>query len=840
MKKIFTLVLIAITVFTAPLFAQPGSICNAEFTFSVNGSNNTVQFTPVTINTSAMLQHHWDFGDGQASNFTNPSHVYAAAGTYSVLHISTYRSPNDSNIIACVDSFTRVVTIAGQQPCNINASFSFVRDSVQTNMVYFTNLSTGTTPNTVTRWNFGDGTISYDNNPVHVFQTSGVYNVCLLVRRDSLCASDTCAMVQVQAPVNNCNLVVNFSTTPDSVNPNTIHFTNLSTPLSPVDSVTWIFGDGSVSHEVNATHTFVNAGVYNVCLVVKKSGNSAGSPACIRESCRQIAITTSACNIIPGFVFIRDTTTAAFPAAYRFYNTTQPFSNTDSSFWNFGDGSPIVINPNNPVTHVYSAPGVYVVCLLVKKVQAGTINIICERQICQTIMVDTPQTACNLQSYFSYMADSSFFNKIYFTNQTNGVSSADSIRWTFGDGSSSTQVNPTHTYNVAGTYQVCLRVQRPTPAGTMPCVDEYCRAVVVREPVACNLTVNFFDSSINNNTIYFINQSAPLASADSIRWTFGDGTASNAVNPIHTFNQPGLYTVCLRVKKASVNGTPPCVREYCRVVEIRPIVNPCDQLNVNFVWRTDSANRRKVYFTNTSTPATTAAYSVWSFGDGTSSTGWNADHVYAMPGWYLVCLTVTSGNTCTRTACDSIFIPGNVIPPVNCDSFRLEIGHRRDNYMPNKLYFFATGNAPVYNQQWSFTKEGDSASVIINQSNPVYVFPDTGVYSVCVRAAFSTNCIKERCEQIRIYSTSTPPQCILNSYPNPAHNIVSFNVQMDQPGLIGATVMNMQGVALMQFTQTGFTGNNTVTMNIQNLATGFYTVRITYNGRVCYTRFQKI
>ncbi len=840
MKKIFTLVLLAIIVFTAPLFAQPGTICNAEFTFSVNGSTNTVQFTPVTINTSAVLQHSWNFGDGQSSNFINPSHVYAAPGTYTVLHAVTYRSPNDSNIIACTDSVSMAVTIFGQQPCNINASFSFVRDSVQTNKVYFTNLSTGTTPNTIARWNFGDGTISYDNNPVHIFQTSGVYNVCLIVRRDSLCASDTCAMVQVQTPVNNCNLVVNFSSTIDSTNPNTIHFVNQTTPLSSADSVTWHFGDGFISHDVNATHTYANAGTYNVCLVVKKNANSTSGVDCIREFCRQITVFATPCNIIPGFVFSRDSTAAGFPAVYRFYNTTQPISTADSSFWNFGDGSPIVINPNNPVTHVYTTPGVYIVCLRVKKVQPGTINIICERQICQTIMVDTPQVVCNLQAYFSYMADNSFFNKIYFTNQTPGLSPADSVRWTFGDGSSSTLANPDHTYNVAGTYQVCLRVKKATAPGTPPCVDEYCRAVVVREPVACNLVVNFLDSLINNNTIYFINQSVPLASTDSIRWTFGDGTSSDAINPLHTYSQPGVYTVCLRVKKVSTNSTAPCVREYCRPVEIRPISNPCDQLQVGFIWRTDSANRRKVYFNNTTVPATSATLSVWSFGDGTSSTGWNADHVYAMPGWYLVCLTVTSGNTCTRTACDSIFIPGNVIPPVNCDSFRLELGYRRDNYMPNKLYFFATGNAPVYNQQWRFTREGDSTSVIINQNNPVFVFPDTGLYRVCVRAAFSTNCIKEACEQVRIYSTNTPTQCILNSYPNPAQNIVSFNVQMDQPGTISSTVLNMQGVALMQYTQTGFTGNNTVTMNIQNLAPGFYTVRITYNGRVCYSRFQKI
>jgi hypothetical protein len=161
--------------------------------------------------------------------------------------------------------------------------------------------------------------------------------------------------------------------------------------------------------------------------------------------------------------------------------------------------------------------------------------------------------------------------------------------------------------------------------------------------------------------------------------------------------------------------------------------------------------------------------------------------------------------------------------------------------MPNKLFFFATSNAPVYDQYWTFDKANDTtAAVGIYQNNPVYVFPDTGVYNVCVRAAFSTGCIKEYCNNVHIYSTSVPSQCVVNSYPNPAHDYVSFNVQLDAAGPILSTVYNISGTALLQYTQQGLAGNNLITLNVQNLATGFYTVRIMYGGRVCYTRFQKI
>jgi len=1016
MKRIFTLLLVLTAFFSADVLAQ----CNPEFTFTVNGANGQVQFTPVNTNA---VEHTWLFGDGSSSNEAAPTHVYFP-GAYNVVHVVLFRSPNDSSI-QCIDSAVRVIAVSGQQPCNVDAHFSFVRDSVQTNKVYFTNLSTGVDSNTVTQWIFGDGTSSFDLNPIHIFPSSGVYQVCLAVRRDNICADDTCAMVQVQAPL--CNLEVNFSSQVDSANTTTIQFTNLTSPLTSVDS----------------------------------------------------------------------------------------------SFWNFGDGTPVVINPNDPLTHTYAQPGVYTICLRVKKVQPGTINIICERQFCRNIIIDTPQVQCNLQAFFSVQRDTTILNTFSFTNLTQGLTAVDSVRWTFGDGSSSNVFNPAHTYNVAGTYQVCLRVKRTQVPGTPPCVDEYCQSVVVQQPNNCNLVVNF-DDSVINNTVFFTNYSTPLTVADSVRWIFGDGATSTELNPVHTYNQPGSYSVCLIIRKAQTNTTAPCVRELCRMVTILPqacnitvnftavrdslpvnpgstyvftntsaglssidssfwsfgdgtpiafaasptvthtytgvgtftvclivkkiipgtntvacvrefcraivvppantcnlvadftylsdsvnggpgnvyqftntsnpltiadssfwnfgdgspilinpgssvthtypnpgtyticllvkkvepgtvsivcerrecktIVvagqsNPCDQLIVDFSWRTDSANnrviqfinqtnpltanvfinwnfgdgststafspvhqytqpgtytvclraqlancikdtcqvivvqpsiidsctirpdfvtrldsanRRKVYFVNTTGAATTTGNAVWHFGDGTSSNSWNAVHEYAMPGRYGVCLTVTQGNICTRTYCDSIFVPGNVIPPVNCDSFRLEFGYRRDNYMPNKLFFFATGNAPFYNQQWAFTPVNGGAAVTINQNNPVYVFPDTGLYRVCVRGSFSTNCVKEYCDEVSIFSTSTPSQCMLTAYPNPAHNLVSFNVQLDAPGVIASTVFNMQGMPVMQFTQTGVTGNNLVALGIQNLVPGFYTVRVMYNGRVCFTRFQKI
>jgi PKD repeat protein len=752
MKRFFTLLLVFTAVFCSRLVAQ----CNPEFTFTINGATGQVQFTPVNTNT---VEHTWLFGDGASSNIAAPLHQYAP-GVYNVVHVVMFRSPNDSSV-QCIDSLVRPIAISGQQPCDLNAAFSFTRDSVQTNKVYFTNLSTGLNPNTITQWTFGDGTSSFESNPVHIFPTSSVlYQVCLIVRRDNLCASDTCAMVQVQAP--DCNLAVNYSSQADSLHPNTIQFTNL-TQLAPTDSVTWLFGDGQMSGEFNPSHTYANPGSYNVCLVITRF--SSNGVVCTRELCRAVTI-GQFCNINPGFVFFRDTTANPFPAIYNFSNITSGLSSADSSFWNFGDGTPVVINPGNPFTHTYTAPGVYTVCLKVKKVQAGTINIICERQFCQTVIVDTPQVQCNLQAFFTAQRDSSLLNKFYFNNLTQGLTAIDSVRWTFGDGSNSAVVNPVHTYSAPGTYQVCLRVKRTQVPGTPPCVDEYCQSIVVQQQTTCNLVVGFEDSTVNN-TVYFTNFSTPLAATDSIRWTFGDGSSSADVDPVHTYNQPGSYTVCLRVKKAPSNTTAPCVREFCRVITI---AQPCN-IAVNYTAVRDSspANPGNTFiFTNTSTGLSSIDSSFWSFGDGTPmvfAPSATVTHTYTTNGIFSVCLIVkkiipgTNITACVRESCRTITVQQNAC------NFVANFTYLSDsiNGGAGNVYSFTNTSAPLLSIDSSFWNFGDGSPIVINPSAPlVHTYANPGTYTVCllvkkvVPGTTNILCERQECKTIVVLGQSNP------------------------------------------------------------------------------------
>ncbi len=735
MKKLFTLLLVFWATLTQTTLAQTGTTCNAGFGFQVSGT--VVYFSPALVGDSLISRHQWNFGDGSTvSNLPAPVHQYPnVSATYTVKHIFQRLSPNGA--VTCSDTVTKIVTTTA---CNIHANFSFVRDSVQTGKVYFTNLSTPTANVNKVQWNFGDGSFSNERNPTHIYVVSGAYTVCLTAM-DTVnnCADDTCKMVQVQLP-SGCNLQAAFIWHADSLQQNKLYFSNTTVNYQPGDSIRWTFGDGSSSTSVNPDHVYSQPGNYTVCLRVKKPTPAGGVP-CVSEVCMPVTVVnTNPCNLQAYFTWHADSTTQQ-SNTIQFVNNSVNYQAGDSIRWTFGDGtaSSGIANP----THTYAQPGSYTVCLRISRYTTpGTPP--CVSEICKVVIIANP--GCNVQAFFTSRPDTVLYNKIYFTNGSVNIQPGDSIRWTFGDGNTSADLNPTHIYGQPGVYTVCLRIKRVVPGSTTPCVREYCQSIVVTPP--CNLNVNFSwtPDSGQVNKIRFTNLSTPVAAGDSIRWTFGDGTTSADLNPVHVYSQPGVYTVCLRIRKNSnAPNSSPCVREICKVVVVQ--APPCT-IEPRFTWRSDTANARKIYFTNTTT-APAGATAKWTFGDGSSATTWNATHEYAQTGRYIVCLTIQVNNTCVRSKCDTIVV---ATPPPACNQLA-NYSFVRLNNGGTAYQFFPAYQNPAYTYTWTFGDGTGSQAM-----TPVHQFVQPGTYSVCLTVFRNTNCVATSCKLITVL-----PQLICDS-----------------------------------------------------------------------------
>jgi len=295
-------------------------------------------------------------------------------------------------------------------------------------------------------------------------------------------------------------------------------------------------------------------------------------------------------------------------------------ANGYSTQWSFGNGTGS--NLPNPVVQ-YNGSGPWVVCLTITDTLNG-----CTSTTCDSIYLNSASSC--YASFTSTTVDST----VTFTDASSAT--VTSWFWDFGDGATSTIQNPVHIYASSGYFLVCL-----TTADGGGCTNTYCHYVLIPS-FTCDAT--FSTTSNGTNTVWFINNSAIYT---SYLWDFGDGTVSTQMNPSHTYNSAGVYTVCLTVS----DSTTGCSNTYCDSIVAGNISSVC---HADFIF---TGNGYTINCNNTSTGNYNYAY--WSWGDGTSSNamGGSASHTYISAGTYPVCITVGDSSTgCQDTYCQNILV----------------------------------------------------------------------------------------------------------------------------------------------------------------------------------------
>lgn len=517
-------------------------------------------------------------------------------------------------------------------------------------------------------WNFGDGGTSTLKSPSHTYNSCSTYTIRHYIETRNPNGVIVCkdsALVTVTLTCNStCSVQAAFTSATVNNQLNVYQFTNTSTAPpapTPVYSI-WNFGDGSpavsASGLTSPSHTYTASGLYNVCLKVI-TGQTTSGLNCVDSICHQIQVQVpnpTPCTLAPSFSV---QSTPNQPNVFVFTNTTSTTAANPSISWSFGDSTTAI---GNNVTHTYTASGTYWVCMRI------AISNTCTKDTCIAITASVPSpppTPCSIAPSFSWSANQQHSNVITFTNTSTPINTAASVSWNFGDSTTATGYNVTHTYTHAGTYTICMYV-----ATSNTCNAYTCQTVTVTMPPTtnCNLTANFSVQSnpagTNPYTAIFNNTSTPLSPADSITWYFGDSTVSHELNPIHTYAAAGTYSVCLVVQQAPTTpGTQPCVSYVCQNLTIAGPQN-CSTV-ASFSWYADTTNQRNIHFVNTTILPSAGASVMWSFGDGTSSTSNNPVHQYAFGGTYYVCLRVQTANNCVAYFCDTIRVGTPNTPTVS-------------------------------------------------------------------------------------------------------------------------------------------------------------------------------
>ena len=319
-----------------------------------------------------------------------------------------------------------------------------------------------------------------------------------------------------------------------TVNTNTVTFTNTSTGAS-MPTYYWSFGDGSTGWQTNETHAYLSSGVYTVCLTMFDSLNLVGCQSTFCDTLTVSNVPAPACSAY--FSFYNDSNNTN---GTQFYDLSS--NNPVSWYWTFGDGSTSTVQ--NPA-HQYSQTGNYLVCLTI----VDSFNDTCS--YCDTV----PFYVCTIVAGFT--ANTSGDPNIIFTNTSTG-GFGPFYAWDFGDGSSAWSTNATHTYQLNGTYMVCLTAYD----SLSNCSDTYCDTITISNGIVPPCNAQFYAWPDSNNTppglIYFYDASSGGGGITSWSWTFGDGGTSNAQYPTHQYAQPGTYLVCLTVITANQSTCSTC------------------------------------------------------------------------------------------------------------------------------------------------------------------------------------------------------------------------------------------------------------------------------------------
>ncbi|MBI5325738.1 MAG: PKD domain-containing protein [Ignavibacteriae bacterium] len=193
-------------------------------------------------------------------------------------------------------------------------------------------------------WDFGDGKNSSEKNPLHIYNNTGSYRVTLTASN-----ADNQDTESKDKYINVISIQGEFSATPlEGIQPLEVQFTDHT--KGTATSWLWDFGDGETSPEQSPKHTYTDAGIYTVILIVKNQEDSS-----VVSKNDYISVYE-----LFGASFSADTNSGLIPLTVNF--TDLSFGNPISWTWNFGDGG--TSQQQNP-SHVYTVQGIYNVSLTV-------------------------------------------------------------------------------------------------------------------------------------------------------------------------------------------------------------------------------------------------------------------------------------------------------------------------------------------------------------------------------------------------------------------------------------------------------------------------------------------
>ena len=566
--------------------------------------------------------------------------------------------------------------------------------------------------------------------------------------------------------INNNTAISSF--TVEDLGSNAMEFTN--TTQGRYGKWVWEFGDGAIdSTNQNPIHNYSKEGFYNVCLKVFSDQTK-----CFDLHCEKVAVGGMPCL-------------ANFDFTVNMADTSVSLSSTSLNasaiYWNFGDGH-FEMNTSSTVHH-FDHPGVFPVRLSIQ--DAGNT---CYDQLEKMIEVRS----------FENQADFSFFTEsdsVFFFDNTAGDPTL--WYWTFGDGEFSTEMDPSHKYQTAGKYEVCLE----TADSVSNVESRNCKWVQVGMDCYVNADFSYFVDP-TSSAVTFMDRSS--GANLKFFWQLGDGGSSTLPQFKHNYASQGEYWVKMtafdpakkcanHIEKAVQVGALDCRADFDYSVDpqtnkvsfynkslgqadkffwafdnyefsfeenpelslteglhfvtytvsnssgtcidwvAKPVQVGNVDCNADFEVFVDSASNT-AHFYNQNMGST--SYYNWVFGDGSFGAGANPSHKFTKPGYYVVNMSMYDGSNSCMDNVQKLVLVGK--QDIDC-----EADFTWEPLANNKIDFYDVSQGNIQKRIWNF---GDG-STVQNVSNYSKTYLNPGFYNVCLTAVNSNQIPNTSCKTIK-------------------------------------------------------------------------------------------